>query len=353
MSAAQQSGTSSRLNVVAIGGGTGLSTLLRGLKRHVPHEGQVDDPGPEVGSLTGIVTVSDDGGSSGRLREDFGVIPPGDIRNCMTALSEDEALLSRLFRFRFSSGQGLEGHNFGNLFLVAMAEVTGDFAEAVKQSSAILKTRGDIFPATTSNVQLTALMKDGTTVRGETSITASQSRIVELKLEPTDVEPLPQTLKAIENADLISIGPGSLFTSLIPNLLVRGIPEAIARSKAVKAYVCNLMTQPNESLDRTASQHVQALFEHAKGKFFDYALINRTPIPDEMVRKYAAQGAAPIVNDLDAVEKLGVKPILGEYLDDNPVARHNSPRVARDLLELAQGVRSKSQGTMLADAIRK
>jgi uncharacterized cofD-like protein len=342
----------STLNVVAIGGGTGLSTLLRGLKRHVAREGDPEDPGPQIDCLTAVVTVSDDGGSSGRLRQDFGVIPPGDIRNCMTALSDDEALLSRLFRFRFSGGQGLEGHNFGNLFLVALAEVTGDFTEAVKLSSAILKTRGDIFPATTSDVQLMAMMDDGSCVRGETNITASNQRIVELKLVPGDAQPLPQTLKAIEAADLITIGPGSLFTSLVPNLLVHGIPEAIAASTATKVYICNLMTQANESLDLTASQHVKALFEHGRGKLFDYAMLNQTPVPEEMREKYAASNASPIQNDLEALAEMGVTPIMGDYLDESPIARHNAKRVTDDLLAVAMLERMKSKGTIAVDAIR-
>ena len=353
MTASRKSADPSLFNVVAIGGGTGLSTLLRGLKLHVVHENSALDPALAIGNLTAVVTVSDDGGSSGRLREDFGVIPPGDIRNCMCALSEDEALLSQLFRYRFSGGQGLEGHNFGNLFLVALAEVTGDFTEAVKLSSAILKTRGDIFPATTSNVQLTAQMDDGSCVRGETNITASKRRIVRLNLVPADVRPLPQTLKAIEEADLITIGPGSLFTSLVPNLLVHGIPEAIVASRATKVFVCNLMTQANESLDLTASQHVEALFDHAQHKVFDYALLNQTPIPREMREKYATETAAPIPNDLEAIRNLGVEPILGDYLDASPTARHAAARVAHDLLQLAVSVRRKPQGTILADALRK
>ena len=342
-----------KLNVVAIGGGTGLSTLLRGLKRHVAREGDPEDKGPQIESLTAVVTVSDDGGSSGRLRKDFGVTPPGDIRNCMTALSDDEALLSRLFRFRFTGGQGLEGHNFGNLFLVALAEVTGDFTEAVKLSSAILKTRGDIFPATTTDVQIIAMMDDGSQVKGETNITASDRRILELKLVPSDARPLPQTLKAIKEADLITIGPGSLFTSLVPNLLVHGIPEAIAESTATKVYICNLMTQANESLDLTASQHVKALFEHARGlKLFDYAMLNQAPVPEEMREKYAATKAFPIENDLEALHEMGVTPIVGDYLDDNPIARHNAKRVTDDLLAVAMLERLKSQGTIAGDDFR-
>ena len=353
MTSSRNLAENSTLNVVAIGGGTGLSTLLRGLKRHVAREGDPEDPGPRIDCLTAVVTVSDDGGSSGRLRQDFGVTPPGDIRNCMTALSDDEDLLSKLFRFRFTGGQGLGGHNFGNLFLVALAEVTGDFTEAVKLSSAILKTRGDIVPATTSNVQLMAMMDDGSCVRGETNITASKRRIVKLKMVPANARPLPQTLKAIKEADLITIGPGSLFTSLVPNLLVRGIPEAIARSHATKVYICNLMTQANESLDLTASQHVQALFEHGRGKLFDYAMLNQTPIPSEMREKYAASNAFPIENDLEALTAMGVTPILGDYLDESPIARHNAKSVTDDLLAVAMLERLKSQGTIAGDAIRK
>lgn len=343
----------SGLNVVAIGGGTGLSTLLRGLKHFVKHpddEGEVTHP---IAKLTGIVTVSDDGGSSGRLRKEFGVIPPGDIRNCMTALSEDEALMSKLFQYRFATGEGLEGHNFGNLFLMALAEVTGDFTAAVKFSSAILKTRGDIFPSTTANVQLDAHMHDGSRVRGETSITASKKRILRLRLVPANVQPLPQTLKAIAEADLITIGPGSLFTSLIPNLLVRSIPQAIERSSAVKAYVCNLMTQANESLDLTASDHIRALFEHAGRKVFDYALLNDAPISAELRAKYAAENSEPIVHDVDAVRALGVEPILGPHLDSSGMARHDSLRVAEDLLNLVMNVRYGTQGKMMANAIRQ
>src|SRR6202050_3113498 len=219
------------LRVVAIGGGTGLSTLLKGLKRFVlsPSEmagARVDTP--VIRDLCAVVTVSDDGGSSGRLRKELNMLPPGDIRNCIVALSEDEALLSQLFRHRFAKGSGLEGHSFGNLFLAALTDITQDFSEAVRLSSEILVTRGHIYPATTSNIELEALMEDGTRVRGETKITASKGRIKELFLVPPDVEPLSQTLDAIAGADLITIGPGSLFTSLIPNLLVRGIAMAIA-----------------------------------------------------------------------------------------------------------------------------
>jgi len=326
-----------RLRVVAIGGGTGLSTLLKGLKRFVVWPPEISSAPPDfpvIGDLCAVVTVSDDGGSSGRLRKELNMLPPGDIRNCIVALSEDEALLSKLFRHRFDKGSGLEGHSFGNLFLAALTALTSDFSEAVRLSSEILLTRGHIYPATTSNIELEALMEDGTRVRGETKITASRGRIRELCLVPSGVEPMPQTLEAIAHADLITIGPGSLFTSLIPNLLVRGIAKAIVESPAIKVYICNLMTQANESLGLTAADHIRALNKHAQKQIFDYALINRTPASDELKAKYASEGACQIVNDLDAVEALGVIPILGDYLDEAGAARHNTTRVARDVLQI-------------------
>jgi uncharacterized cofD-like protein len=327
------------LRAVAIGGGTGLSTLLKGLKQYVrpgalpPGSPAGDDP--FISELCAVVTVSDDGGSSGRLRREFNMLPPGDIRNCIVALSEDEALLSRLFQHRFDKGSGLEGHSFGNLFLAALTSLTGDFGEAVRLSSEILLTRGHIYPATASSIELDAIMEDGTHVRGETNITASKGRIMELLLVPSDPEPLPQTLEAIARADVVTIGPGSLFTSLIPNLLVRGMAKALIESPAVKVYVCNLMTQANESLGRTAADHIRALDDHAEGRLFDYALINHKPVPAEMKTKYACEGQAPIVADLDAIEKMGVRPVLGDYLADSEVARHDTARVSKDLLELA------------------
>jgi len=326
------------LSVVAIGGGTGLSTLLRGLKRFVvaPNErSSVPVGAATIDSLCAVVTVTDDGGSSGRLRKELNMLPPGDIRNCIVALSEDEALLSRLFQHRFVKGSGLEGHSFGNLFLAALTSITSDFGEAVRLSSEILLTRGHIYPATNANVELEALMEDGSRVRGETKITASKGRIKELFLIPPRAEPLPQTLEAIARAHLITIGPGSLFTSLIPNLLVRGIAQAIEESPAVKVYVCNLMTQANESLGLTAADHISALNRHANTKrLFDYALINRKPASSALITKYAAEHAAPIVSDLEAVEALGVIPLLGDYLEEAGVARHATDRVAHDLMQL-------------------
>jgi uncharacterized cofD-like protein len=335
------------VKAVAMGGGTGLSTLLHGLKQYVIAPGGVAPPGVMlcISDLSAIVTVSDDGGSSGRLRKELNLPAPGDIRNCIVALSEEEALLSRLFQYRFPPGEGLGGHSFGNLFLSAMSAITKDFSQAVEASSAILATRGNIYPATTSNAQLYAIMDDGSLVRGETNITASDRRIVELRMTPADAKPLPKTLEAIANADLITIGPGSLFTSLVPNLLVRNVSKAIANSKAVKVFVCNLMTQANESLDLTASDHIRALYKHARHEFFDYALVNRTPASPELALKYAEKRQSQIEPDVAQIEALGVKPILGEYMTEEVhpteglIARHDTYRVAKDLLHLMTELR--------------
>ncbi len=327
------------LRVVAIGGGTGLSTLLKGLKRYVvsagdPHLSAASDF-TRISELCAVVTVTDDGGSSGRLRKEFNMLPPGDVRNCIVALSEDEALLAKVFQHRFQKGTGLEGHSFGNLFLAALTSLTGDFSEAVRLSSEILATRGHIYPASTADIELEALMEDGSRVRGETKITASKGRISELFLVPPSPEPLQQTLDAIARADLITVGPGSLFTSLIPNLLVCGIPQAIRDSAAIKVYICNLMTQANESLGRTAADHIRALYDHAGCRLFDYALINQRPASEELKAKYALEGAAQIVVDLEAIEALGVCPVLGDYLFEDGVARHDTDQLAKDLLDLA------------------
>jgi len=324
------------LRVVAIGGGTGLSTLLKGLKHYVLSSAHaVPTSTVVIEDLTAIVTVTDDGGSSGRLRREFGILPPGDIRNCIVALSEDEATMSRLFRYRFPASSALEGHSFGNLFLTALTDITKDFAEAVRLSSEILATRGHIYPATTAACELEALMDDDTRVRGETNITASKRRIVQLQMIPGDVPPLPETLDAIARADLITIGPGSLFTSLIPNVLVNGIAEAIERSAALKVYVCNLMTQANESLGLSASEHIKAIYAHSGRGIFDAALLNVRELSAELKQKYAAEGASQIVNDEEEVKRLGVKPIRGNYLDEHiGVARHAADRVAKELMQL-------------------
>jgi uncharacterized cofD-like protein len=331
-----------QLRVVAIGGGTGLSTLLRGLKCFVAPPTSASTLGAGdckplpciIRELSAIVTVTDDGGSSGRLREDLNILPPGDLRNCLVALSEDEALLSRLFQYRFTQGD-LDGHSFGNLFLAALTGITGDFAQAVQTSSQILATRGRIYPSTTANATLSARMDDGSIVRGETNITASRRSILELMLAPADACPLPDTLDAIASADLITLGPGSLYTSLITNLLVRGIPEAIAKTRATRIYICNLMTQANESLGLTASQHIERILDHAGEQIFDFALVNTAPIGPQILAKYASEGQTPIVADLDRIRSLGVEPITGNLVHEGGVLRHNYDIVAETILNLA------------------
>ncbi|WP_263378486.1 gluconeogenesis factor YvcK family protein [Granulicella paludicola] len=333
---------SRQLRVVAIGGGTGLSTLLRGLKRYTASPAGTTPAGdpacPDlpclIRDLSAIVTVTDDGGSSGRLREDLNMLPPGDVRNCMVALSEDEHLLSRLFQHRFKHGD-LNGHSFGNLFLAALTEISGDFAQAVQTSSQILATRGRIYPSTTENATISARMDDGSLVEGETNITASKQTIRELMLTPHDAAPLPETLDAIAAADLITLGPGSLYTSLITNLLVRGIPEAIAASQATRVYICNLMTQANESLGLSAAQHIEKILDHAGEQIFDYALINTAPIGGATLEQYAREGQTPITADLERIRKLGIEPITGNFLHEGDVLRHNYDRVAETVLNLA------------------
>jgi uncharacterized cofD-like protein len=346
--ASRMTGEVRPLRVVAIGGGTGLSTVLRGLKRYVAapgHEPATD--APVIGSLTAVVTVTDDGGSSGRLRKEFNILPPGDIRNCLVALSEDEALLSRLFQYRFTQGAGLEGHSFGNLFVTALTALTGDFAKAVEVASAILATRGQIVPSTTANVQLVAQMNDGSEVAGETNISASKQRIVELRIVPPDPKPMPETLDAIAHADLITIGPGSLFTSLIPNLLVHGVAEAIDRSPALKVFVCNLMTQTNESLDLTAADHVLALYMHAAARrFFDVAVVNDHPVSAAVRAKYAEEGAEQIDVDHEGFRALGLRVVTGNFLEEEGcVARHATDRLAQELLALATEHVRESEAT--------
>jgi len=317
------------LRVVAIGGGTGLSALLHGLKPYAK-------PGRRVLlDITAVVTVTDDGGSSGRLSREFDVLPPGDIRSCMVALSEDEALLSRLFQHRFQTGRGLKGHSFGNLFLTALTQIMGDFPEAVRASSEVLKIVGRIYPATVANVALEATLEDGTHVIGETNISRSRAPIRGIRLRPRRVRPLGDTLTAIADADLITLGPGSLYTSLITNLLVRGIPEALAASRATRVFICNLMTQANESLGLTASQHIEKIFDHAGHKIFDCALVNTAPILPATLAQYAREGQMPIEPDLDRIRALGVEPIPGNFAHEGNVLRHDYDRVTETLLQLA------------------
>ena len=328
------------LRVAAIGGGTGLSTLLRGLRKHVAVPGQTAELRIST-DLAAIVTVTDDGGSSGRLRKDFKMLPPGDLRNCMVALSEEEDLLAQLFRHRFRSGGEMEGHNFGNLVVAALTEITGDFGQAIQLASKILSTRGRIYPVTTANATLVARMDDGSLVRGETSISASKRRIVELILDPPDAKPTPEALEAISRADLITIGPGSLYTSLITNLLVDGVAEALRKAKGTRVFICNLMTQANESLGLSASQHIERIYKHAGGRIFDYAIINTAPVSPTMLLRYAAEGAVPIEPDIDRVESMGVQCLVGNFLSEGDVLRHDSNAVTAALLDIGRLTRPR------------
>ena len=320
--------------VVALGGGTGLSTLLRGLKEYVVRR---TDEHPNslrpISDLTAVVTVTDDGGSSGRLRRETGIPPPGDIRNCMVALSKDETLLSRLFQFRFNSGRGLTGHNFGNLFLAALTHVTGDFAEAVRFSSRVLAIRGTILPSTLSNVHLVAKLTNGRIVHGETRITASRTPIETLTLSPRRFPPFPAVIEAIRQADLVLLGPGSLYTSILPNLLIPEIAAAIARSAAPRVYLANLMTQPGETTTYSLADHLRAIRRHTPRNILDWVVANRQSISPEVARRYRRQGAAQVAVDVPEVQKLGHRIILDNLLEEHGVIRHNPRRLARLLLE--------------------
>jgi uncharacterized cofD-like protein len=327
------------LRVVSIGGGTGLSTLLQGLKQYTGGHGP--SRRNSLLDIVAIVTVSDDGGSSGRLRRDFAVLPPGDVRNCLVALSEDEALLSRLFQYRFASGRGLKGHSFGNLFLTALTHITGDFPDAVKESSDVLAVKGRIYPATASSVSLEAVLENGQRVLGETKISRSRRRIETVRLRPRRCRPLPDALAAIADADLITLGPGSLFTSVIPNLLVSGIAEAIRRSAAVKAYFVNLMWQPGETISFGASDHIAAIHRHAGGKLLDYAVVNTREISPGMLKRYARQHSAPVENDFDAIGAMGVNVVCGDLVQEAGVVRHHSEAIAAIAVELAAEGRAR------------
>ena len=320
------------VDLVAIGGGTGLSTLLSGLKRYVSSS---EPDTPSIGSLSAIVAVSDDGGSSGRLRDELQMPPPGDIRNCMVALSEDSHLLAKLFQHRFSGDGDLSGHSFGNLFLAALSEVTGDFAEAVRLSSEILASKGHLYPATVSDVRIAARLTDGSIVRGETNISQTGGSIELLYLEPEDCEPHADAIAAIEQANVITVGPGSLYTSILPPLLVSGVVDAIQRSAALKIFVCNLMTQPGETNGLTARRHLEIVREYATNLDFNFLLVNDRPISARQAELYTRDGAQQIAvhGSIDAVEIEGAKVVYANMLDDGELVRHHPARLARAVLD--------------------
>ena len=329
---------STEINIVAIGGGTGLSQLLSGLKKFVlkpsPKESSLPIY-PFIKELTAIVTVTDDGGSSGRLRDEFQMLPPGDIRKCLVALSEDELLMAKLFQYRFSGGGELQGHSFGNLFLTALANVTGDFLEAIRLTSEVLAIKGRILPSTMADVHLVGELENGIFLYGESLIGRSPSRIQNISILPEECQPLPEALEAIAEADIITMGPGSLFTSLLPNLLVKGIPEAIRQSAALKVYIGNIMTQKGETVGFTASDHLRAIREHCGNDLFSYFLCNNTPISEEQRVNYRKEAADQTKNDLETMGKYGIHVMFKDLLADGDKVRHDPLKLATSIFELA------------------
>lgn len=306
--------------VVVVGGGTGLSTLLRGLKRH-------------TSNITAVVTVADDGGSSGRLQKELGVLPPGDIRNCLVALADDEALVTSLFQYRFSEGEGLMGHSFGNLFLAAMTGITGNFDQAIRESSRVLNIIGRVLPSTLARVTLCARLTTGEHIRGESKISLAKDPIEELYLEPRHVPPLPEVLEAIGEADAIVLGPGSLFTSIVPNLLVNEIVDAITAAHALKIYVCNVMTQPGETHGFSASEHVHALQKATSQKICDMVVVNDEP-PTRLIERYAEEQQEPVEVDLERLRQLGVKVKTAPVVSETMNVRHDPGRLASVIVAL-------------------
>lgn len=307
--------------------------LLRGLKEYTARPRAKPKREPLV-QIDAVVTVTDDGGSSGRLRREYSILPPGDIRNCMVALSPDEALLARLFQYRFpGSRRGLGGHSFGNLFLTALTHITGDFPEAVRLSSNVLATRGRIFPSTTKNVVLKATLDNGKVVLGETRISHSRRRIRHIHLVPSTAQPLPEVIRAIREADVILLGPGSLYTSIIPNLLVRGVADAIAKSRGKCVYVANLMTQPGETTGYSLADHVRAIYEHAGKNLFQAIIWNRAVPPAEKLLRYRKEGSEPLDPSLERLRALGVQCVGANLLQRGKVIRHDQRRLARLILD--------------------
>jgi len=304
--------------IVAIGGGTGLATLLRGLKRR-------------TSNLTAVVTVSDDGGSSGRLQKELGVLPPGDIRNCLVALADDEALVTDLFRYRFTEGSGLSGHSFGNLFLAAMSGITGNFDQAVKESSRVLNVVGRVLPATLGVVRLCAQLDDGTIVEGESNISLAHRPIKRVFFDPPVAAPLDEVIAAIRDADAIVLGPGSLFTSVAPNFLVSRIAREVSHAHAVKMYVCNVMTQPGETDGMTAADHVRALLSNAGERVCDYVIVN-DELPSRLLGAYAQGGQVPVEPDVERIEALGMEPVRAAVMGETETVRHDPEKLAAVVL---------------------
>lgn len=312
-----------RPKVVVLGGGTGLSVMLRGLK-----EKPVD--------ITAIVTVADDGGSSGRLRSEMRMPPPGDIRNVLIALADAEPLLSQVLQYRFQNGNGLAGHSLGNLMLAAMKEISGDFVTAVKQLSRVLAVRGRVLPVSDQAIILHAEMEDGSIVTGESQIPTSGKKIKRVFIEPAESKALEESVQAIREADAILLGPGSLYTSILPNLLVQGITKEIVHSPAVKIYVSNVMTQPGETDDYSVGDHLQAIYDHAGHRLFDYVIVHNQPISEHIRLKYAEQGAMPVKLDLDQVAGQGIQIIEDHLVQYQTWLRHDAHRLSDHIYRIAK-----------------
>ncbi|MDB5096367.1 MAG: putative CofD-related protein [Cyanobacteria bacterium RYN_339] len=310
--------------IVAIGGGTGLSTLLRGLKEYSDN-------------ITAIVTVADDGGSSGRLRQELGVLPPGDIRNCLTALAREERLLTELFSFRFPGATGLGGHSFGNLFLAAMTGISGDLMQAIQRSSAVLAVRGQVVPATMAQMTLFARFDNGEVVRGESGITAERRPIIDMWCDPAQPVALPEAVRAILEADAIILGPGSLYTSLVPHLLIPGLRDALLASRAPRIYVCNVMTQPGETDGFRASDHVRVLQRFGGAGVCQHVLVNEA-LPRRLRERYESQGQFPVELDWEALVEQGVSPVRGAFIDEAEVVRHNSSLLAAAIMTWVEAI---------------
>jgi uncharacterized cofD-like protein len=324
--------------IVAIGGGTGLPNVLRGM-RPLLYSGGDNTPRDR---LVAIVATSDDGGSSGRLRAEFNVIPPGDIRNCLAALSDNHALIADLFQYRFDTGSGLSGHALGNLVLTALADVTSDFARAVELAARVVGARGTVLPATDELVTLVGEFEDGRVLSGETAIAAARGRISRVTLVPDRPRCLPESCAAILNADVVVAGPGSLFTSILPPLLVPDVAASIRQSRAIRILVANLMTEPGETDDFSILEHVLTIERHLDAQLFDYVIYNTSPVPPALASEYSAGGAQPIVTgtfELNALEKLGIRPIGVPLLSEHPAGkiRHHPERLAAAIMALAQG----------------
>ena len=309
--------------VVAVGGGNGLAALLRGLKTH-------------TSNLTAVVTMADDGGSSGALRRDMGMPPPGDLRNCLVALADDESMMSRLFQYRFPDGGGLQGHSFGNLFMAALAEVTGDFELAVQESTHVLKVRGRVLPSTLADIVLHAELEGGGRVSGESTITAAERLPRHVWITPEAPRALPQALSALRHADVVVLGPGSLYTSIIPNLLIPEVRDAIKETRAWVLYVCNVMTQAGETDGYTAADHLEALHRHGLNGLVDVVLVNDTPVSPDLIASYARSGARPVVSDDERLRAMGVKVVHASVAAESNVVRHDSARLAQSILHIVR-----------------